>query len=136
MRSLFDRISKPLSDDSRYGIDSRSAELRSVEGELNRLLNSRSYFSGQSEVGKTILEYGVVSIVSAGSVKPNRISEVVENVKAAILSFEPRILSPVVHSTGPSTDPTKVMVTVSGTLRDSRTPIRFRIPLELPNGDE
>ncbi len=135
MRSLFDRISKPLSDDFSSPVDRRNAELASVEGELNRLLNSRSYLSGKSHTTKTILDYGVASVVTAGESKPSRVAEVVDNVRHAIETYEPRLLGPVVGGSYLDNDPTKLMVTVAGTLRESQTPIQFRIPLALPAAD-
>jgi type VI secretion system lysozyme-like protein len=133
MRPLFDRICEPLADTLATSSELRDSEIKSLEAELNRLLNSRSYLSGKTiRKTRTILDYGLDSIVASGARHPSRLEEVVANVRYAIDVFEPRIQAPIVRGNYDHSDPTRLLVTVAGTLRESKEPIQFQIPLALP----
>ncbi len=136
MPSLFDRILNPLASELASPKDRLNQELLSVEGELNRLLNTRAYLAGLGlPKTRSILDYGLDNIVSSGCRGTGRLNEVIENVRAAIRAYEPRIVGPAVEGEYDAKNPGKVMLTVVGKLRQSQAPIKFRIPITLPSNE-
>lgn len=133
MRSLFDRIAQPAVQSLALPDQVLSDELASVEAELNRLLNTRSYIAGTTRRrSRTVVDYGLDSIVNAGSTLNSRVSDVVEGVKSAIDTYEPRLENILVRGVLQDGDPTKLLINVKARLRQSQMPIHFQIPIAMP----
>lgn len=133
MRSLFDRISEPQSTDFAGHQHIHDCEIRSVERELNCLLNTRSYISGKKPgVQRTILDYGMDDLVSAGTKVSSKLENVIANVRSAIENYEPRLTGVAVTGEYFRNNPTQVMVNVTARLRHTQEPIQYKIPLTIP----
>jgi type VI secretion system lysozyme-like protein len=133
MRSLFDRISEPQDSDFAVPKDILAGEIASIGNELNSLLNTRSYLSGnQSNARRTILDYGMDDIVSAGSRVSGKLENVILNVRSAIENYEPRLTGVVVTGEYYKNNPQQVLVNVSARLNHTKEPIQYKIPLTIP----
>lgn len=133
MQSLFDRISEPKHTDFATSKDLRAGEIESIERELNCLLNTRSYLGGKHVNAKrTILDYGVDNIVSAGAIIPSKLENVMVNVRRAIEDYEPRLNGVQVTGEYRDNSPTDITIQVSARLRQTHEPVRYKIPLTIP----
>ncbi|MEM7358186.1 MAG: type VI secretion system baseplate subunit TssE [Pseudomonadota bacterium] len=140
MRSLFDRISEPQKTDFVSQKDVQIAEIKSIERELNCLLNTRSYLGGKKlsvapGASRTLLNYGMDDVVSAGSRISGKLENITSNVREAIEHYEPRLTSVVVTSEYYNNNPMQMLVNVSARLRQTQEPIQYKIPLTIPTAE-
>ncbi|MBX2848319.1 MAG: type VI secretion system baseplate subunit TssE, partial [Acidiferrobacterales bacterium] len=128
MQSLFDRISDPGCTDFAKQKDIRASEIESIERELNCLLNTRSYIGGKcANTKRTILDYGIDNIVSAGSTVASKLENVIVNVRQAIEHYEPRLNGVQVTGEYRNNNPTQVTLQVSGRLSRTQEPVQYKI---------
>nr|WP_255636402.1 type VI secretion system baseplate subunit TssE [Azospirillum sp. 412522] len=96
---LFERLidfepDKPSSDDPSMIVMSMPELTASIQREIQRLLDSRTTGERRTEIGGTVMEYGLpdFSEVHPRSFSDRRRVETV--IRHAILDFEPRLLKP------------------------------------------
>ncbi len=132
MRSLFDRIIAPQTAEQLSSAQMHKAYVSSIEMELDRLLNTRSHFSGFKQCAtNTILDYGVEDLVSSGEGNQSRLSDLIQQVHRAITVYEPRLSHVRVQAEPDASNPLNFIVRVKGRLKASNSPAEFTIPLTM-----
>ena len=130
MPALFDRIVEPNHGSGGHSI---AAEIRSVQTELNRLLNTRTYTKGMYPAAKrTVLTYGLHEIVSYGENGGGKLPETIAAVKRAIECYEPRLFGVLVNASYVNGSPLNLSLEIAGRLKSCGEYVQFKVPITLP----
>ena len=133
MRALFDRIAEPLTytTDPEVGL---SETVESVQSELGRILNCRSFFASPTQLrGEgTILNYGLADLNSIDGHLASRRVELARRIQRAIERYEPR-LSNVRVSVAGREGGRMASVEITARIRNEERDIRFSVPID-PDG--